>query len=867
MTSLVCALLILSADATADTSRALRDACVVFRGAFESASDANFDAWPDHWTRRKERGYPAYIGIEIVDDAKAPSSAPNRCLRIKLDGGAAEVFSPSIPVSSRFNYALEGRIRTSGLQYDIVTLKVGFYDKSGTLVETYESEPVCEADEWLTMRLGPVRPESEQLRYAVVSAHVRPTGPADLWGEVFLDDLRLERLPRISLEMNNEFSVYSNPEDVQVACRVSGLMTDQPRVRFELTDVHGQVHDSLETTMEAVPAGRSDNAAVPSGFAGNASWKPRLPGVGFYNIGVSIPGYAGRKRSVAVVAPLGTGDKSEFGWSLPQGEMPFHIKSLPSLLGQIGLGWVKFPVWYSATANERADELAWFAERLSSNHVNLVGVLDQPPADIRSSFGSAAWIPAASLFDDRAVWYPALDPVLTRLSLKVRWWQLGRDDDTSFNSLPDVEAKVRAIRDDLTSFGQQVKVGFPWRTVDEPPQVPRGQPSWSFLSFIENLPLTANETGEYFGRPELSQCDTWIVVHTLSSQEYDLDSRIQDLLQRVLAAKIAKAKGIFIADPFNRDHGLMNQDGSPNELFLPWRTAASLIGGATYLGSMKLPGGSSNQIFVRDAEAVMVVWNDTPTRECLYLGEHVQVVDVWGQTSAARDVVDGEFQEQEIDVGPMPVFITGLDPNIAAWRMQFQFETERLASIFGQSQSVIYRFRNTLSQPVGGRLSVLVPSAWQSENATRHFKLTAGEEHQDELRVMLGTDVSSGPQPLQVLFDLSVGREIRFRLNETIEVGLGDIQIDMSTSLDEQGNLVVRQDLINNTEKSVSFNCLLFVPNRRREKRQVFYLNQGRVTNTFVLANGRELLGKTLWLRAEEINGARILNEKVVAQE
>ena len=69
------------------------------------------------------------------------------------------------------------------------------------------------------------------------------------------------------------------------------------------------------------------------------------------------------------------------------------------------------------------------------------------------------------------------------------------------------------------------------------------------------------------------------------------------------------------------------------------------------------------------------------------------------------------------------------------------------------------------------------------------------------------------------------------------------------------------------SERFVSFNCLLFAPDRRRERRQVFHLGQGRTTNIFVLPNGRELIGRTLWVRAEEIGGSRILNHHIVAHE
>ena len=71
---------------------------------------------------------------------------------------------------------------------------------------------------------------------------------------------------------------------------------------------------------------------------------------------------------------------------------------------------------------------------------------------------------------------------------------------------------------------------------------------------------------------------------------------------------------IFASDPFDDSLGLVNRDGTPSELFLPWCITADLVGGAEYLGSMPLPHGSHNYVFVRHDEVVMVVWNENPVQ-------------------------------------------------------------------------------------------------------------------------------------------------------------------------------------------------------------------------------------------------------------
>ena len=108
---------------------------------------------------------------------------------------------------------------------------------------------------------------------------------------------------------------------------------------------------------------------------------------------------------------------------------------------------------------------------------------------------------------------------------------------------------------------------------------------------------------------------------------------MEDLVRRMIAAKIHGAEGIFCSDPFDAECGLMEQDGTPGELLLPWRTTALMLGGAKYLGAVDLPGGSPNAVFARPGDAVMVIWNPRPQDEPVYLGANIRQVDLWGRVT------------------------------------------------------------------------------------------------------------------------------------------------------------------------------------------------------------------------------------------
>ena len=86
------------------------------------------------------------------------------------------------------------------------------------------------------------------------------------------------------------------------------------------------------------------------------------------------------------------------------------------------------------------------------------------------------------------------------------------------------------------------------------------------------------------------------------------------------------------------------------------------------------------------------------------------------------------------------------------------------------------------------------------------------------------------------------------------------------TRLNAEGQLEVRQKFTNNSSPEVTFRCQLFAPSRRRLRTQIIGLGSGTDTKVYLLENGKELLGETLWLSADEIGGQRVLNYHFIAR-
>ncbi len=872
--------LILSAQTAAPIEQGYAEA--VYRNGFEQAqSDLNYDRWPDDWTRRKGRGYPLYVRIAIAEHSQ-PRPSGLQCLQVELDGGSAAAFSPKIQVSSLYSYIFEGYLRTQNLKHNTAYFSVTYYDQNSRKQETIVSPEYQDVPDWTRVRIGPMMPSGDDAAFAVIGMHVVAHDRADLEGVVQFDDIQLARLPRMDAVTNGDGNVFYDPSNVEVTCSLSGIRRPDPLVHFELLGVDGtrlaqsevQVNDSglgepaswlafVDTKERVLPEIEGNG-----GFAGRVSWKPPIPGRGFYRVRVSMLGEGDnqltRVISLAVLDKLENRAFGEFGWSLPRGQDPLPVNQLVGLLGQVGINWVKFPAWYDDHNIQLADEIAWFVDRLSTQGIELVGVLDRPPNSVRDQFGDKDSLTVAEVFLEPEIWHQALDPIMIRLSLKVQWWQLGSDEEESFIDFPGLERCVRDIRSHIEQFGQKTSIGLAWRWMHELPE--SDHPAWSFVSLTERVPFTSAELKRYLDNEGDSRSARWLTLKPLAKSTYDAETRAHDLVLRMLEAKVHDRDAIFVSDPFDVEHGLMNRDGTPDELLLPWVVAARMLSGAQYLGSLVLPNGSYNHVFERDEEAIMVTWNDKPTKEVLYLGDKVQLVDLWGRSTTVSDIQVEQGRKQELEVGTLPVFVTGMNLAVARWRLAFTFDHTQLASIFGRPQITTMRFRNTFTRGLGGTVWLEVPDVWELSYRSANFKLAMEEEREQPFEVVLQNIASSGVQRVRVDFDVTADRRYRFSAYREMQVGLGEVVVELETWLDDDGKLIVEQHLSNNSKERLSLNCTLFVPGRRRHRLQVIELGGIEVTDAYVLPNGKELLGKTLWLRAEEMDGPRVLNYHVTAE-
>lgn len=520
------------------------EAATIFHGTFDPSWDENFDGWPDHWKRRRGPGFPHYVSIKIDEDH---SRQGERCLRIDLDGGAAAAYSPPIKVGPLFSYVLEGSLKTEGLRHDWAYFSITLLDAQRHRLEAFHCEKVRHSGGWKKLRLGPISPASDDARFAVIGLHIEPEGSQeDLHGAAFFDDVWLGRLPRMTLKSNHPYNFFTTSDEIEVECTVSGFTTKGPEITYQLEDESGNPLARLRRPLAVKTAVAEDQLSLesfsdePADLIGEAGWKPPVSGPGFYRIWATMKGQALVHRqglNLVVIDPRHGTSGGEFGWTLPRGNRPVPLPLLAPLVGQAGIHWVKYPLWCEDQGSEdqgsedqgneeSAEDLMAFYERLDAQGIELIGLLHEPPRSVRTRCGPSPPQSAADLFTrDPSVWYPSLEPVMARLAGRVRWWQLGHDQDTSFVAHPNLTAKIAQVKNELDRIGLDVNLGIGWDWIHELPQAADGEVPWRSVSLSADPPMTPRELAGYLDASRETGLQRWVAVEPLASGGYSFEVR------------------------------------------------------------------------------------------------------------------------------------------------------------------------------------------------------------------------------------------------------------------------------------------------------------------------------------------------------
>ncbi len=878
---------------------------------FGRSDDEDFNSVPDGWLRRKGVKYPNYVKIEIAahdpllesnirsfDTAMVKawrsvqalipsvSSLPpsltdlivDRFLLVELDGGLAEIQSPHMPTSQLFQYRFSCRLMTEGLKYDAAHASLVFLDAELKEVQVLDTPVITGTTPWRRVEIDRVRPPQNAKHMCVrLIVSGSEDGIQDIRGRIGIDDIRIEPFPQLQITTDEPLGVYDLGKPIVATAKILGMPVDSSLVEFRLLDHRGvelhrhqaEIHSSPDPS-NAINSTKSSTKKNADGSP-TATWT--LPPItsGFYRIASAFVDdhstSLATDTTIAVIEPLRIGEVAgPFGWALPQGSQGIDTRELTAWLTKLGVAWLKYPCWTAPEDTVALERNAVLVGRMQSVGIQMVGVLDAPPTSelVHYEIQSPRDALIANLFRDRAVWQQRLEPIMSQLTLKVRHWQLGADDDQSFLGRPRLQEQVSSIRTGLQGFGQSIDVAISWPWME--PMLSAEESSWQATSRTSDRnPLTAAEldaTLDVEARAKTGrEPQTWLSLDAIDANRYERNTRIADLVMRMAAIRNHDVQLATIRDPYDSRFGLLREDGRPSDLLLPWRTSSLLLGDTRFVGTLSLQNGSNNQVFAGPSRAVVMMWSPTKKVEEIYLGKDVKQVDVWGHVSPVPVVDHAGHEAQRIETGPMPIFLIGVDATLLAFRMSVAIAETTLDSFLGQVQPLHVVYTNPTRDSMVGEMRIRHPDAWQVDSPTRSWELLGGKSATQGFDIVLGNSAMIGEYDIALDFQFQTTPPREITVYRKVNVGVAGLSVKLKSRITNDNELQVTVEMTNTSPKALSYDCMLFPPpGRQYQRRYIRVAPMETTARDFFFSNGSELVGGRVLLRAVEQDGRRVLN-------
>lgn len=124
------------------------------------------------------------------------------------------------------------------------------------------------------------------------------------------------------------------------------------------------------------------------------------------------------------------------------------------------------------------------------------------------------------------------------------------------------------------------------------------------------------------------------------------------------------------------------------------------------------------------------------------------------------------------------------------------------------------------------------------------------------------SDISALDTPVHIIAYMNGVPSVQFAVEKMLRIGNDEVDIETRYRISDADELWIDIDVINYIDTPVSFDCMLLIPDRRRE-RVIIPRVVDRTTKTLVLPKASELLNQTLWLRCEQIGTRRVLNYRI----
>jgi hypothetical protein len=897
----------------------------VFSCQFQRSQDKNADRQPDAWRRRRDREHPSFIQAEItsrdplafkkaketeaalvkihhalqtgewnpdyVPEVTPPqltalmdSSLLNECYEVRIDGGAFETVSPRFDIDTRYDYVLEAEIECQRLVHHQATVELRLINSKGNIIDTYSTRPVSGARPWNSLRTTNISVSERGKVRGEISIRVQPTDSKFGRGTARFDNIRLRRMPTLTIKSNMANNISTPGSVIEFTCFAAGLSAEKNDIELNITDIDGQ-----EVLRQSLPLVEHNDSAVPSGKFVSQENRPsvsapegktdgksfavfpvQLKQPGLYYVQAQL-GNSKRQILVAVLEAT-TAQKSPYGISL---ESVPHADQIPNLLKLIQLSqtsWVKLPIWFDSDDIDSGKSTNMLARGLKQAGITTVGRLDRPPASQYAHFDEdPSRTQSVSHLQDPKIWEPLLDPILSEINTYIDYLQLGSDTDNGYIGSSNSSAILEKIRTVMQYYFQDPKlvVASDWLLQNLNVESETINLPYNAMHYSTRPQLTSRELTRYATVQQKQRLKLWTSIDPLPKSSYPIEDRVIDLLEKMIAVKQTGIQAAFATAPFDEETGLLDDQLFPSEMLVPWARIVTAIGHRTPVGAVGLQQGSQNVTFQGQDGDVMILWNSRPVVEELFFSNEISASDIWGRPVKVEQVsLKNGGKTQRIPVGKWPVLVEGVDGNVVRWRQEFQLLVDHLNSHLSNENDLPIRLQNTLPKRAKGSLLLSSPSLLKAGQRRIALDIEAGRMENISIPLEFRSDASAGLHTLEFQFQIKADKDYLFSESRNLMLGHKDIQFRWDLLRLDDEFVEARVELTNKTTQNIDFDCTLFPPNQPYIRVSLTNNSPGTNAALYRWRIPKSVEGKNgpIWIRCEQIRSPLTLNYLVQEQ-
>ncbi len=847
---------------------------------FEERDEGNLEELPMNWVKLEGPGLPHYVNGGL---STAQAASGNYSFRFTLNGGSLSDRYPhgKIKVHPGAFYRLGAKVKCAPLPNARARLTASFADVDGRAIKgsTRHSEPYAGGSDWAALDLEVEAPPSAAwlvLELGLVQPSIWKTTTLgkqslfeqDIAGEAFFDDVVVAQVPRSQLSVDRPGNVFRRSDPIAIRVRITDRLTDDLACRLFVADSAGRnVHQYNGAIPLADEPGHDESSPPKLGTI----TLPDLP-AGWYRASMQLisQGVVVADETIDLVRLADEGEPVDpdqrFGviaTNLPMSGWG----ELPTLLPYLGVARVKLAVWdKDGDVESQPLKFAILLEALRELRIVPTACLAAPSPKVAASIGGPTW---PSLLKAPAdAWQPQLSYLVSRHAGYLDRWQFGLDDQaTDFVNNPDMRRSYQAVYQQFTHLVDKPDLAMPWPAFFEPEGEWPATVAMSVPSEVlpAQVPLYIQDIRSRDGH-ELS-----LSLQLLPSH-YGRDEQLRDVVQRVAYALSAGAQRIDLPMPFHvRTQGgdLIKQ---PSETLLVMRTLLKTLGNTTYKG--KVPVGEDVEAFLfdRKGEGVLLMWSkagsQTKNRTVqIVLGHQPRRVDLWGNVSPVLQPRDATGVI-DVEVGPMPFMLVGIDGQLAQLRSSFGFDNPLIESSFKPHVRRL-QFVNPYPTSISGKIKLTGPAGWTVVAQVPTFNLAPGERYDGAVTIEFPYNSFAGVKSIDCEVELQAGETQNFIVPVPLKLGLGDVGLS-TIALRDGADVIVQQVITNYSNKPVDYTGFVVVPGQARQERLVTALKAGQTTiKKYRFTNvdfSKVPAGKKVRSGVKETEGTRVLNDEVDVQ-